>query len=52
MMLSLKLKGDASALNESKIKSPKQMVGYSDSLKEAKCDSRLSVKEKKLWLQF
>lgn len=51
-MLSLKLKGDASALNESRIKSPKQMVDYSDSPKEAKYVLRPSVKETKLWLQF
>lgn len=35
-MLSLKLKWDTSALNESRIKSPKQMADYSDSPKEAK----------------
>lgn len=36
IMFSLKLKGDASALNESRIKSPKQMANYSDNPKEAK----------------
>lgn len=51
-MLSLKLKRDTSALNESRIKSPKQMVNYSNSPLEAKYGLKPFVKKTELWLQF